>query len=190
MFRLTKIKTSGFGSASGIDYFNSDDEIFSLVVTTTNRLIVNWQTGSAGTGIFASQYNYGISYFNNDYGWTIDQGGLEMSQRLDIVGPAYAYGIYMYGPGGGLTSIYSFNALNSGASYKLKDTLTTSYIDFNIYSLALIGGPQDQYYISENYNQNPNPKVLGVSQLRSVLSNNFLLDPNALLCFPQGSIPC
>ena len=189
-FRLTKIKSSG--SSSGIDYFDSDDKIFSLVVTTTNRLIVNWQTGSGvPPGIFASHYNYGNPYTNTDYGWTINQGGLEMSQRLDLVGPTYAYGIYMYGPGGGLTSIYSFNAINGGVSYKLKDTLTNSYINFNIYSLTLIGGAEDQYYISENYNQTPNPKVLGVSQLRSVLSNNFLLDPNALLCSPtQGPIPC
>jgi hypothetical protein len=115
-----------------------------------------------------------------------------MSQRLDLGNPSVsnAYGIYMYGPGGGLTQIYSFNALSGGVSYKLKDTLSNSSIDFNIYNLTLIGGPLDQYYISENYNQNPNPKVLGVSQLRSVLSNNFLLDPNTLVCTPQGPIPC
>lgn len=185
-FRLTKQNTGG------IVYFDGDEKIFSLIVTTTNKLIVNWQTGSVGTGIFVSQYNYGIQYVDSTYNWTFNQGALEMSQRLDLGNPSVsnAYGIYMYGPGGGLTQIYSFNALSGGVSYKLKDTLSNSSIDFNIYNLTLIGGPLDQYYISENYNQNPNPKVLGVSQLRSVLSNNFLLDPNTLVCTPQGPIPC
>jgi len=182
-FRLTKQNTSG------IVYFDGTEKIFSLIVTTTNKIIINYQTGS---GIFVSQYNYGSQYVDTTYSWTLNTGALEMSQRLDLGNPSVsnAYGIYMYGPGGTLTQIYSFNAISGGESYKLKDTLSNSSIDFNIYNLTLIGGQMDQYYITENYNQNPIPKVLGVSQLRSLLSNNFLLDPNALVCTPQGPIPC
>jgi len=183
-FRLTKQNTT-----SSIVYFDGTEKIFSLIVTTTNKIIINYQTGS---GIFVSQYNYGSQYVDTTYSGTLNTGALEMSQRLDLGNPSVsnAYGIYMYGPGGTLTQIYSFNAISGGESYKLKDTLSNSSIDFNIYNLTLIGGQMDQYYITENYNQNPIPKVLGVSQLRSLLSNNFLLDPNALVCTPQGPIPC
>jgi hypothetical protein len=182
-FRLTKQNTNG------IVYFDGTEKILSLIVTTTNKIIINYQTGS---GIFVSQYNYGSQYVDTTYSWTLNTGALEMSQRLDLGNPSVsnAYGIYMYGPGGALTQIYSFNALSGGESYKLKDTLINNSIDFNIYNLTLIGGPMDQYYITENYNQNPIPKVLGVSQIRLLLSNNFLLDPNALVCEPQGPIPC
>lgn len=180
-FRLTYVDNNN------ISYFETNWEILSLVITTSNKLVLTIRND---IGIFVLQYNYGSTYTDTDYGWTLNNGAIEMSRRLNFGNPSVqnAYGIFMYGPGGVLNQIYSFDALTGGVSYKLKDTLNNNMIDFNIYNLTLIGGQIDQYYVSENYNQNI--KVLGVSQLKSVLSNKFLLDPNLLVCNPQGPIPC